>query len=203
MEITNVRPGKPKKVPSDLIVNAVKKRKLDVFQANALNKIVSKKARIWKELSADLKHEIAPETIYNLILKPDFRSCVTGKNSIASSALETVNESNESDELSEEEPGSNDNGENFIIFDFFKDKKTFEELVEEKVYNVMNTRMNKRCPRRYTVFKSGLWQDWITKSLYKHRKISCGFQFYNERITRDRTYGYIQGNFFLYILFSC
>ena len=137
------------------------------------------------------------------MLKPDFRSCVTGKNSIASSALETVNESNESDELSEEEPGSNDNGENFIIFEFFEDKKTFEKLVKEKVYNVMNTRMNKRCPRRYTVFKSGLWQDWITKSLYKHRKISCGFQFYNERITRDRTYGYIQGNFFLYILFSC
>ena len=129
MEITNVFPRRPKKVPSDLIVNAVKKRKLDVFQANTLNKIISNKAKIWKELSADLKHEIAPETIYNLMLKPDFRSCVTEKNSIESSALETVNESNESDELSEEEPGSNDNGENFIIFDFFEDKKTFILLV--------------------------------------------------------------------------
>ena len=147
MEITNVRPGRPIKVSSDLIVNAVKKRKLDFFHANTLNKIVSKKAKIWNDLSADLKHEIAPETIYNLMLKPDFRSCVIGKNSIESSALETVNESNESDELSEEEPGSNDNGENFIIFDFFEDKTTFEELIEEKVYNVMNTRMNKKYPR--------------------------------------------------------
>lgn len=188
--------GRPHKVPSDDFVNNVVKYKDRVILSD---KIVSKNAAVWHDISASLGGKLKPTSLYSMVTSNvhGIRDKLLGHSHDASSANSIANNStniNISSTTSLDSSASqNEEDTKLVNFIITIPSDEFEELITFKSYK--RTQGTKIRSRSWKILRHGIWEDFITQKIWDEVKLKCGFQFRNHYLCNVGTSGYINGKY--------
>lgn len=152
-------------------IPCILKRKGEIFKENG--KLMSKKDKVWQNLSDDLGGKWSAITCYNKLCNKNIRSKLGLPQNEDEKKDTNITDNNSS---FSEEINSDDEDD---IFKIFANKKTFENLFVEKEYKQKIVKNQEKDMETRTCLRleSGRWEDWISEEIYSLTKIVCGFNF--------------------------
>lgn len=188
------RPGKPFKADRKLVISVLKKHKSAIILPN--NKLVSKLNPVWGLISKELQNQLSARTLYSMVCAADIRRQIS---EIECDGLDVS--SDDGPQASQNADSSGNPGDDSSIqpgeeiIQVWVDKEKFEELLLEKVYKRREAARGKEYERQCTTLEPGRWQHFLHDSIWKTKKLKCGFNLHNPKMTLDGSKGSSSGTY--------
>lgn len=186
------RPGKPFKVDPQRVISVLKKHKSAIILPN--NKVVSKLDPVWDLISKELDNQLSARTLYSKVCTADIRKQISSDlecNELDVSADDAPRDADSSGTPENDSSIKPDEEE----FEVWVDKQKFENLFVEKTYIRREAARGKQYGRNCTTLEPGRWQHFLTDAIWKTKKLKCGSNFHNSKMTLDGSNGSANGTY--------